>query len=98
MGLLTESLAKRYEEVMSIVEGALEQGVQMKEFLRVEQLLRKRTVEALVTTKQLFLNHPLPDTIEANKNRSETFLKFSNKPTDSINFSPNNPKASHLRE
>lgn len=98
MGLLTESLAKRYEEVMGIVEAAMEQGLQMKEFSRVEQLLRKRTVEALVTTKQLFLDHPLPDTIEANKNRSETFLKFSNKPTDSVTFSPNHPKASNLRE
>lgn len=55
---------------MGIVDGAFEQSVQMKEFLRVEQLLRKRTVEALVTTKQLFIDHPLPDTIEANKNRS----------------------------
>lgn len=70
MGLLTESLAKRYEEVMAIVDGAFDQSVQMKEFLRVEQLLRKRTVEALVATKQLFIDHPLPDTIEANKNRS----------------------------
>ena len=51
---------------MGIVDGAFEQSVQMKEFLRVEQLLRKRTVEALVTTKQLFIDHPLPDTIEAN--------------------------------
>jgi len=66
--LLNESLARKYQEVMSLIEAAHEQSVQIKEYIRIEQLLKKRTVEALMTTKQILVD--APDAQQANKNRS----------------------------
>jgi hypothetical protein len=68
IGLLNESLARKYQEVMSLIEAAHEQSVQIKEYIRIEQLLKKRTVEALMTTKQILVD--APDAQQANKNRS----------------------------
>lgn len=66
--MLNESLARKYQEVMSLIEAAHEQSVQIKEYIRIEQLLKKRTVEALMTTKQILVD--APDAQQANKNRS----------------------------
>jgi hypothetical protein len=44
MGLLTDTLARKYEEVMALVGMAHEQAFQLKEYMRVEQMLKKRTV------------------------------------------------------
>jgi len=68
IGLLNESLTRKYQEVMSLIEAAHEQSVQIKEYIRIEQLLKKRTVEALMTTKQILVD--APDAQQANKNRS----------------------------
>lgn len=68
MGLLHDTLSRKYQEVMTLIETAHEQSAQMKEFLKVEQLLKKRTVEALITTKQILID--IPEMQEANKNRS----------------------------
>jgi hypothetical protein len=51
-----------------LIEAAHEQSVQIKENIRIEQLLKKRTVEALMTTKQILVD--TPDAQQANKNRS----------------------------
>jgi hypothetical protein len=50
----------------------------------------------LITTKQLLIDG-IPETLEAHKNRSETFLKFNNKPTESLNLSPNQQKITNHR-
>lgn len=65
---MNESLSRKYQEVMGLIETAHEQSVQIKEYVRVEQLLKKRTVEALITTKQILVD--TPDAQQANKNRS----------------------------
>lgn len=96
MGLLNESLSRKYQEVMALIEIAHEQSAQLRDYLKVEQLLKKRTVEALITTKQILIDGP--DTqLQTNKNRSQTFLKFSNKPAESLNLSPNQQKSIHTR-
>ena len=66
--MLNESLTRKYKEVMSLIETAHEQSVQIKEYIRIEHLLKKRTVEALITTKQILVD--TPDAQQANKNRS----------------------------
>lgn len=44
MGMLSESLTRKYEEVMTLIAIAHEQIFQMREYLRVENMLKKRTV------------------------------------------------------
>lgn len=95
LGLLTEPLSRKYQEVMALIDVAHEQTAHLKEYLKVEQLLKKRTVEALITTKQLLIDSS--DAQQANKNRSETFLKLNSKPTESLNLSPNQPKVINAR-
>lgn len=68
MGLLNENLSKKYQEVMALIETAHEQFAQLKDYLKIEHLLKKRTVEALITTKQVLID--TPETQQANKNRS----------------------------
>jgi hypothetical protein len=80
---------------MVLIEVAHEQSAQLKEYLKIEQLLKKRTVEALITTKQVLIDSP--DIQQANKNRSETFLKLTSKPAESLNLSPNQPKSIQAR-
>ncbi len=58
MGLLNESLSRKYQEVMALIEIAHEQSAQLRDYLKVEQLLKKRTVEALITTKQILIDGP----------------------------------------
>jgi len=41
--------------------------------------------------KQVFMDNP-SENVESNKNRSETFLKFSKKPSESLNLSPQDEK------
>lgn len=54
---------------MALIEIAHEQSAQMKDYLKVEQLLKKRTVEALITTKQILIDTPEAQQ-QTNKNRS----------------------------
>ena len=53
---------------MILMETAHEQSAQIKDYFKIEQLLKKRTVEALITTKQILVDSP--DVQQANKNRS----------------------------
>lgn len=78
---------------MSLIESAHELSAPLRDYLKVEQLLKKRTVEALITTKQILIDSP--EGYPANKNRSETFLKLNSKPTESLNLSPNHPKTTN---
>jgi hypothetical protein len=58
MGLLNENLSRKYQEVMALIDLAHEQSAQLRDYLKVEQLLKKRTVEALITTKQILIDTP----------------------------------------
>ena len=44
MGMLSESLARKYEEVMTLIAIAHEQSFQITDYLKVENMLKKRTV------------------------------------------------------
>lgn len=68
MGLLNENLSKKYQEVMALIEIAHEQSAQLKDYMKVEHLLKKRTVEALITTKQILVD--TPEVQQQDKNRS----------------------------
>lgn len=69
MGLLNENMSKKYQEVMALIDIAHEQSAQLMDYLKVEQLLKKRTVEALITTKQVLIDTPETQQ-QTNKNRS----------------------------
>ncbi len=57
MAMLTQSLAYKFEEVMTLINIAHEQSFQMREYLRVEAMLKKRTVEAMVAAKHLIFEN-----------------------------------------
>lgn len=54
-------------------------------------MLKKRMIQALIVAKQVFMDNPT-DSADHNKNRSQTFLKFSKKPSESLNLSPQDEK------
>lgn len=58
----------------------------IKQYVQIQHLIKKRTLLALMNSKNTFIEQINDD---VNKNRSQTFLKISAKPAESLNFSPN---------
>ena len=75
LSLLNEKIFTRYEEIIALINNNYDQQKGIEDFISVENLLKKRNVDALIFGKGQFSNHN--SQAKMTKNRSESTLKQS---------------------
>ena len=85
---MNDGLSNLYNEMLLFIDKFYEKNRSIAEYVLIERLIKKRTLETLIFTKDLYCNASLG---EPEKIRSETFLKNKLNPVENFNYTPNIP-------
>ena len=58
LNMLTEALQNSYDTIIRTIDGFYQSASPLKEYLVIEQLSKKRTIDALMATKHILTDHP----------------------------------------